>query len=122
MNLAVSDASPLPLYQQIYDQLSAAILRGELASGEALPPIRTVASELRISVISVKRAWEELDRDGFIVTSVGRGSFVADLTAEKIAQKRRRLMKLRLEPGLEYCRQLGAGREEIERVLLSWDK
>ena len=71
MKLTVTNTSPLPLYRQMYDQLAAQILRGDVAPGEVLPPIRTVAQELSVSLISVRRAWEELDRDGFIHTAVG---------------------------------------------------
>ena len=77
MKLTVTNTSPLPLYRQMYDQLAAQILRGEIAPGEVLPPIRTVAQELSVSLISVRRAWEELERDGFIHTAVGRGTFAA---------------------------------------------
>ena len=117
MNLSVSDSAALPLYQQIYDQIAADIVRGEIPGGAALPPIRTVAAELRISVISVKRAWEELERDGYIVTAVGRGTFAAALTAEQRRQMRRRLIEERLAPGLAFCRRLGADAGEIEAAV-----
>ena len=117
MNLSVSDASPAPLYRQIFEQLSAAILRGELHGGEPLPPIRTVAAELRVSVISVKRAWEELDREGLIVAAVGRGSFVAALSPQTLREKRRALLLDRLGGALDYARGLGADNAEIEEAL-----
>ena len=117
MNIAVTDTSSLPLYQQIYDQIAAGIVRGEMAGGEALPPIRTVAAELRVSVISVKRAWEELERDGFIVTAVGRGTFAACLSDEQRKERRRMLIKGKLAPGLAFCRKVGADFTEIEAVI-----
>lgn len=117
MNLAVSDASAAPLYQQIYDQIAASIVRGDIAGGDALPPIRTVASELRISVISVKRAWEELERDGFIVTAVGRGTFAAGLTESQRREKQRMLMEKKLAPGLAFCRMLGADAAEVRQII-----
>lgn len=117
MNLSVTDASSLPLYRQIYDQIAAAIVRGDIAGGDVLPPIRTVAAELRISVISVKRAWEELERDGFIVTAVGRGTFAADLTESRRREKRRILMEDKLSPGLAFCRMLGADASELRQLI-----
>lgn len=117
MNLSVSNASSLPLYQQIYDQIAAAIVRGEIAGGDVLPPIRTVAAELRISVISVKRAWEELERDGFILTAVGRGTFAAELTEAQRREKRRILMEDKLTPGLAFCRLLGADIAELRQLI-----
>ena len=117
MNLAVTDASSVPLYRQIYDQIAAAIVRGEIAGGDVLPPIRTVAAELRISVISVKRAWEELERDGFIITAVGRGTFAAQLTESRRRELRRELMLEKLSPGLAFCRVLGADAAELRQLL-----
>jgi GntR family transcriptional regulator len=105
------------LYQQIYDQIAASIVRGDIAGGDALPPIRTVASELRISVISVKRAWEELERDGFIVTAVGRGTFAAMLTESQRREKQRILMEKKLAPGLAFCRILGADAAEVRQII-----
>ena len=117
MNLAIDPVSPEPLYRQLYAQISAAVLSGTLQGGETLPPIRSVAAELRISVISVKRAWEELDRDGFIHSAVGRGSFVAQLSDEERRAKRRVVCEALLRPALERCRALGAGAAELEALL-----
>lgn len=119
MNLSVKDSAGAPLYQQIYDGVSRAVITGELAPGEALPPIRTAAEELRVSVISVKRAWEELERDGFIITAVGRGSFVAELSAEELSAKRRRLMEERLAEGVTFCKAIGASEDEIREIINS---
>lgn len=117
MKITVNPASDLPIYQQIFDAVSTGILKGEIRGGETLPTIRFVAQELRISVIGVKRAWEELERAGFIHTAVGRGSFAAELTEEEKAQKRRELLAGRLRSGAEYCRALGVTAEEAAEVL-----
>lgn len=77
MNLILSNASGAPIYEQIYTQLKAAILTGELQEGEALPSIRQLAKDLRISVITTKRAYDELERDGFIYTVAAKGCYVA---------------------------------------------
>ena len=117
MNLSVKDSAGTPLYRQIYDGVARPVINRELSPGEALPPIRTAAEELRVSVISVKRAWEELERDGFIITAVGRGSFVAELSKEELAKKRAALMKERLYEGIGFCKSLGASEEEIQKVI-----
>ena len=117
MNLSVKDSAGTPLYRQIYDGISRAVITGDIAPGEALPPIRTAAEELRVSVISVKRAWEELERDGFIVTAVGRGSVAAELSPAELSKKRRALMKERLSDGTAFCKSLGASEEEILAVI-----
>lgn len=79
--------SQTPIYDQIYSQISSQIISGKLKAGEQLPPIRTIANELRVSVIPVKMAWERLDKDGFIIAAAGRGTFVADVSKEHIQNK-----------------------------------
>ena len=117
MRITINPASDLPIYQQIFDAVSTGILKGEIRGGETLPTIRFVAQELRISVIGVKRAWEELERAGFIHTAVGRGSFAASLTEEEKNEKRKELLRERLRGSAEYCRLLGVTAEEAGEVL-----
>ena len=117
MKITVNPASDLPIYQQIFDAVSTGILKGEIRGGETLPTIRFVAQELRISVIGVKRAWEELERAGFIHTAVGRGSFAAGLSETEKAEKRRGLLRERLQSGADYCRMLGVSPEEAAEIL-----
>ena len=77
MNIIISNASNLPIYEQIYAQMKNAILLGEWMEGDLLPSIRQLAKDLRISVITTKRAYDELERDGFLYTVAGKGSYVA---------------------------------------------
>ena len=77
MNIFIDNKSGAPIYDQIYTQIKAQIINGTLQEDEALPSIRSLAKELRISVITTKRAYEELERDGYIETVAGKGSFVA---------------------------------------------
>lgn len=77
MNINISNSSGDPIYEQITSQIKNAIMNGELSEGDALPSMRLLAKELRISVITTKRAYEELENDGFIVSIMGKGSFVA---------------------------------------------
>ncbi len=117
MNLYVNPSSDTPLYRQLYDAVSAAILSGELKGGESLPPIRTVAAELRISVIVVRRAWEELDRDGYISSEVGRGSFVRPLSEEERQRRCREQLRTALAPAVEKCKALGLRVDSLSEVL-----
>lgn len=117
MNIVINPTSEDPIYQQIYDQISAQIIRGELASGYCLPPIRTVAKELRISVITIKRAWEELEHDGFIYTMAGKGCFVAPLPQEKLADKRNALAAEKMLKDIEYYKSLGLSLDEVQELL-----
>ena len=77
MNIIISNASNLPIYEQIYTQMKNAILLGDLREGDLLPSIRQLAKDLRISVITTKRAYDELEQDGFVYTVAGKGSYVA---------------------------------------------
>ena len=79
MDIILSNVDGTPIYEQIARQIKAKIVGGELQPGEALPSMRLLAKDLRISVITTKRAYEELEREGFIISQTGRGSFVARL-------------------------------------------
>lgn len=87
MHIHISNSSGVPIYEQIKDGIKSAILSGELVEGEALPSMRILAKELRISVITTKRAYEELEGEGFIVSLVGKGSFVAEKTESLSGKK-----------------------------------
>ena len=82
MDIIISNSSGAPIYEQIEEQLKAQILSGELSPGETLPSIRVLAKDLKISVITTKRAYEELERDGFIESVVGKGSFVKGVNSQ----------------------------------------
>ena len=117
MDLYLSGSSPLPIYRQLFDQLCGQILDGRLKRGDALPPIRTVARELSISVIPVKRAWEELEAAGFIESFVGRGCFIAPMSAEKLRRLKHAMAEDRLRDAAAYCRGLGLTLPEAEELL-----
>ncbi len=87
MNIIISNSSGRPIYDQISTQIKEKILTGELKEGDALPSMRLLAKELRISVITTKRAYEELERDGFITTMTGRGSFVAEKNTDLVREE-----------------------------------
>lgn len=113
MNIIISNASDKPIYQQIFDQISAQIIKGELEPGTMLPPIRTAAKELHISVITVKKAWEELERLGFIDTMVGRGCFVSDLSSNDLQSKLGSLLDEKIEKDIAYYKALGLSLEQV---------
>ena len=113
MNIVISNSSDKPIYQQIFDQISAQILKGELESGYCLPPIRTAALELRVSIITVKKAWEELERQGLIYSMVGRGCFVAELSKNDAAIKRDHLVNEKLAKELSFYKELGMPLDEM---------
>lgn len=87
MDIIINNSSGIPIYEQIYNQLKSLIVTGKLKEGDALPSMRLLAKELRISVITTKRAYEELERDGLIETITGKGSFVGKQNIEVIREE-----------------------------------
>ena len=113
MDIVLSQKNDKPIYTQIYEQIANQIMTGEITAGEKLPPIRTVAVNLRISVIPVKQAWEQLEREGFIATAAGRGTFVNNLEHHEISGKRNAAAEELLTKAVKDCRQMGLSLEEI---------
>ena len=116
MNVIVSNASDKPIYEQIYAQIKGVILRGECREGEPLPSIRALAKELRISVITTKRAFDDLERDGFIYTVQGKGSFVAAKNKEMVREEHLRRIEQCLSEAMKIAREGGISAEELAQM------
>ncbi|USB32317.1 GntR family transcriptional regulator [Paenibacillus sp. YPG26] len=117
MNIAISNTSDKPIYQQLFEQISAQILKGELEKGYSLPPIRQAASELRVSIITVKKAWEELERAALIYTVTGKGCFVAELSPEELLQKRNEMILKQMQIDTSYYKSFGLTIEEAVHLM-----
>ncbi len=117
MNIIISNSSGQPIYEQITFQLKQLILTGELKPHDMLPSMRLLAKELRISVITTKRAYEDLERDGFIYTVVGKGSFVADTNQDILREEHLRQVEDYLELAVEQARQAGISKGEVLEIL-----
>lgn len=117
MDIIISNAAGQPIYEQICRQIKGAIASGALKSGEPLPSIRALARDLRISVITTKRAYEELERDGFICTVAGKGSFVAQQDVELARESSLREIELHLQSALELSRQIELPINELQNIL-----
>ena len=123
MRVLISNSSPDPIYEQITRQIRAQILAGELPEGEPLPSIRKLAHELQISVITTKRAYEELDRDGLIDTVAGKGTFVAAQNPELLRERRLKSVEEKLGEAVDEARSLGVVRSKVEEMLdLLWEE
>ncbi|SDD84119.1 GntR family transcriptional regulator [Paenibacillus sp. UNCCL117] len=117
MNIAISNTSEKPIYQQLFEQISAQILGGRLDSGYCLPPIRQAAQELGISVITVKKAWEELERSGLIHTMTGKGCFVAELTPDQKLQIRNEMILEQMIRDVSYYKSFDLTLDETIEML-----
>ena len=113
MHIIIRNTGDVPIYEQIVTQIKSAIVAGELSEGEALPSMRLLAKELRISLITTKRAYEELERDGFIVTMTGRGSFVAAKNLELLREEKRKQVEALLAQASQAARTVGIPEEEL---------
>lgn len=117
MDIIISNSNKSPIYEQISSQIKNLIITGELKEGDALPSMRLLAKELRISVITTKRAYEELERDGFIETVTGRGSFVASKNLEFIREEHLRMSEELIGKSVDIAKTGGITLEELMEML-----
>ena len=117
MDIIIRNSGGIPIYDQITRQVKGLILRGELREGEALPSMRLLAKELRISVITTKRAYEELEREGFLTTVPGKGCFVAPQNPELIREDALRRVEEHLTRAVDTAKSGGVSLEEMAATL-----
>lgn len=117
MDILIRNTGEAPIYEQIVKQIKGAILKGELKEGEALPSMRLLARELRISVITTKRAYEELERDGFVTTVPGKGCFVAVQDPGLLREDALRRVEEHLARAVDEARAGGVTLEELKTTL-----
>ena len=117
VHILISNSSPEPIYEQIARQIKAAIIAGALEEGAALPSIRALAHDLQISVITTKRAYDELEREGFLDSVGGKGTFVAAQNPAFLREKRMKLVEEKLSAAVAEARLLGVGVDELTEML-----
>jgi GntR family transcriptional regulator len=117
LDIIISNSSGKPIYEQITAQIKNMIINGTLCEGDALPSMRVLAQELRISIITTKRAYEDLERDGFIDTIAGKGSFVARKNVEFIREEHLRKAEEYLQSAVESAKIGGITYEELSEML-----
>lgn len=117
MNIIISNADKAPIYEQITRQIKEMIMNGTLKEGDALPSMRFLAKELRISMITTKRAYEELERDGFIESYVGKGSFVKGANQDFIREKNCKEMEEALLTAVDKAKLSNVSLKELQEML-----
>lgn len=117
MDIIISNSSDKPIYEQITAQIKNLIIGGKLSEGEALPSMRYLAKELRISVITTKRAYEDLEREGFIETVVGKGSYVAARNIELIKEQQLKVIEEHLQKAVDTAKSSGVSHKELGEML-----
>ena len=117
MKIVISDTSDLPLYQQIKDQIKDAILREELTQGDALPSIRSFANDLKVSVLTIRRVYEELEKEGFVTSQVGIGTFVSAGNLDLLRDSKRRLVEEKMQDMIHTAKSLSITKEELMEMM-----
>lgn len=117
MNIAISNRDDRPIYEQIASKIKKMILSGELHEGEMLPSMRALARDLRISVITTKRAYDELEKDGFIITVTGKGSYVAEHNAEILKEEKLKSIEKKLSEIWKEALMCGINADELMEMV-----
>ncbi len=113
MKMIISNSSSVPIYEQIKSSIIEQIMNDELSEGEAIPSIRSLASDIRISVMTIKKAYDELERDGYIVTVQGKGSFVAPRNVELAKEQAKKDIEASLEKVIKTSKMFNISEDEI---------
>ncbi len=117
MQIILQNTGGKPIYEQITEQMKAQILSGVIPAGEQLPSIRTLAKDLRVSVITTKRAYEELEREGFVETMQGRGTYVSHQDTEQVREEHLRRIEQKLLEAVEVAKSAGISEQEVCEAL-----
>ncbi|MBS5927496.1 MAG: GntR family transcriptional regulator [Clostridium sp.] len=119
MNILISNSSSVPLYEQISNQVKNQILNGELKPSEALPSIRMLAKDLRVSIITTKRAYEELEKEGFIKTVAGKGTFVSEGNSDRLKEAAICEIESKLDDAISQAKAIGLTLDECLEIFKS---
>ena len=116
MHIIINNSSMVPIYEQIIDQIKSEIIRGELQPDTVLPSVRSLSKELKISALSVKKAYDNLEAEGMTVTVHGKGTYVAASNTQLMEEERRKEVEAELEAAIQKGRRCGMKEEEIRSL------
>lgn len=122
MKIIISNDSGLPIYEQIKNQIKAQIVAGDLRADEALPGMRTLASDLKVSVITTKRAYNDLEQEGYIYSMPGKGSFVKKLNEEVVRENALAEIEKYFTDAMTVAKASGIGIDELQEILKTLDE
>ena len=117
MHIILNNSSMIPIYEQLMDQIKKEIIGGGLKEGEALPSVRTLSAELRISSLTVKKAYDRLEEEGFIVTVHGKGSYVAAADLQLAQEARKKAAEDAISDALQKAKLVGLKKDEVQEIL-----
>ena len=116
MNIIVNNTSMQPIYEQIEEQIKGMIMRGQMEQGEMLPSVRSLSKDLRISALTVKKAYDTLEQEGFIVTVHGKGSFVAGVNQNLLLEEQKKEVERDLDAAIRKGKSCGMDEEELRQL------
>lgn len=117
MKIIISNTTDSPLYQQIEDQIKDAILKGDLVEGDPLPSIRGFANDLKVSVLTIRRVYEELEQEGFVTSQVGIGTFVTASNVDLLRDSKRRIVEQKMQDMIQTAKSLNITKEELNAMM-----
>ncbi|MBU3110211.1 GntR family transcriptional regulator [Clostridium lacusfryxellense] len=117
MKILISNISNIPLYQQIKDQLKDIIFKGEMSDGDPLPSIRNFANDLKVSVLTIRRVYNELEQEGFITSQVGIGTFISAGNLELLRDSKRRIVEQKMQDLILSAKTLKISKEELNAMM-----
>ncbi|GAB6087556.1 GntR family transcriptional regulator [Alkaliphilus crotonatoxidans] len=117
MKILISNSSDKPLYQQIKEQIIDTILKGELAEGDSLPSIRSFANDIKVSVLTIRRVYDELEQEGFTTSQVGIGTFVSTGNVELLRESKRHMVEKKMQELIDTAKTLNITKEELNAMM-----
>ena len=117
MKVLISNSADKPLYQQIKEQIIDAILKGELTEGDPLPSIRSFANDIKVSVLTIRRVYDELEQEGFTTSQVGIGTFVSTGNIELLRDSKRHVVEKKMQELIDMAKKLSITKEELYAML-----
>ncbi|APQ98122.1 GntR family transcriptional regulator [Clostridium botulinum] len=117
MKILISNVSDKPLYEQIKEQIKDSIFKGEISDGEQLPSIRNFATELKVSVLTIRRVYDELEQEGFIISQVGIGTFISIGNLELLRDSKRRIVEQKMQDLIQTAKTLKISKEELNAMM-----
>jgi len=117
MKILISNSSDKPLYQQIKEQIIDAILKGELTEGNPLPSIRSFANDIKVSVLTIRRVYDELEQEGFTTSQVGIGTFVSTGNVELLRDSKRHMVEQKMQELIDTAKTLNITKEELNAMM-----
>lgn len=117
MKIVISNTLEKPLYQQIKDQIKEAIFTGELTDGDTLPSIRNLANDIKVSVLTIRRVYEDLENEGFLTRQVGIGTFISTGNIEILRESKRRIVEQKMADMIQDAKSLGITQQELQEMM-----